>query len=56
MTVENIETIQNMIAALNQLEVKGKQNHVIIVACLNDLENMLHGRKEETNVNLNPKS
>lgn len=36
-----IETLKNMIAALEQLEVKGKQNHIIIIACLNDLEKML---------------
>lgn len=35
------ETIKNIISALEQLEVKGKQNHIIIIACLNDLEKML---------------
>ena len=41
-----IETLKNMIAALEQLEVKGKQNHIIIIACLKKKKKMLKEAEE----------
>ena len=55
MSEEEIRILQSIINALNQLEVKGKQNHLIVIACINDLEKIVRG-KEEANVNLHTES
>lgn len=55
MSEEEIRILQSVINALNQLEVKGKQNHLIVIACINDLEKIVKG-KEEANVNLHTES
>lgn len=55
MSEKEIRILQSIINALNQLEVKGKQNHLIVIACINDLEKIVKG-KEEANVNLHTES
>lgn len=55
MSQEEIRILQSITNALNQLEVKGKQNHLIVIACINDLEKIVKG-KEEANVNLHTES
>ena len=51
-------TLRNIHGALNELEVKGKQNHAIVVACMNDIEKIIEtlNRKEADNGNANPES
>lgn len=51
-------TLRNIHGALNELEVKGKQNHAIVVACMNDIEKIIEtlNRKEADNGNSNPES
>jgi hypothetical protein len=38
---EVISVLNSIYRALNELEVKGKQNHAIVVACMNDIEKII---------------
>lgn len=53
-----IQIMRGIYGALNELEVKGKQNHAIVVACMNDIEKIIEtlNRKEDDNGNANPES
>jgi len=56
--VDTAQVLRNVYGALNELEVKGKQNHAIIVACMNDIEKIIKSldRKEANDGNANPES
>jgi len=56
--VDTAQVLRNVYGALNELEVKGKQNHAIIVACMNDIEKIIKSldRKEANDGNSNPES
>ena len=56
--VDTAQVLRNVYGALNELEVKGKQNHAIIVACMNDIEKIIKSldRKEANDDNANPES
>ena len=53
-----IQIMRGIYGALNELEVKGKQNHAIIVACMNDIEKIIKSLdgKEADNGNANSES
>lgn len=56
--VDTAQVLRNVYGALNELEVKGKQNHAIVVACMNDIEKIIEtlNRKEADNGNANSES
>lgn len=37
----NIDTLNRIIMALNNVEVKGKNNHALLVASMNDIERVI---------------
>lgn len=39
--VDTAQVLRNVYGALNEIEVKGKQNHAIVVACMNDIEKII---------------
>lgn len=53
-----IQIMRGIYGALNELEVKGKQNHAIIVACMNDIEKIIKSLdgKEDADGNVHPES
>lgn len=53
-----IQIMRGIYGALNEVEVKGRQNHAIIVACMNDIEKIIKSLdgKEANDGNSNPKS
>lgn len=55
---EIVLTLKSVLGVMNELEVKGKQNHAIVVACMNDIEKIIEAlnRKEADNGNSNPES
>lgn len=52
------QTLRGIYGALNEVEVKGKQNHAIIVACMNDIEKVIKSldEKEAADGNANAES
>lgn len=52
------QTLRGIYGALNEVEVKGKQNHAIIVACMNDIEKIIKSLdgKEDADGNVHPES
>lgn len=45
--VDAAQILRNVYGALNELEVKGKQNHAIVVACMNDIEKVIKSLDEK---------
>lgn len=46
--LENIESLQAILNALDRIELKGRQNHITVIACMNDLERVINSLKKET--------
>lgn len=49
---DNIKTLESIFRALDNLEVKGRQNHAIVIACMNDIERIVKSLKEGEDGNL----
>lgn len=56
--VDTAQVLRNVYGALNEIEVKGKQNHAIVVACMNDIEKIIKSLdgKEDADGNVHPES
>jgi len=51
---EKVELLKSMHSALNNIVVQGKQNHIIVVALMNDIEKLIAAiEKEESPCSLN---
>lgn len=44
---EAISTLQSVRLALDSVEVKGRQNHLLLIGCMNDIEKVIAGLTKE---------
>lgn len=51
---ESISLLDSVLRALDNLEVRGKRNHTIILACMNDIERVIAELKEAENGDIHP--